>query len=128
MRCFEPEKMAALISFLFNQEILQGELKLLWCSHLDEHYVRDKIIDPLIHNISNAQQLEHELKRLAANGMEIQKVKKNTISDPFLLTVPKPRKLPQPTVIIPTGTKVLEKWSNDFRLDQYPKHFSKLQN
>ncbi|KAJ3304933.1 hypothetical protein HDV03_002161 [Kappamyces sp. JEL0829] len=102
VRCFEPGKMALLVAYLFNPDNVQGELRTLWCSHLDEHYVREKIIEPMVYHVPNAQQLERELKKLNDNGMELRKVRKVTAVDPFLLTVPKPRSLPQPTVAIPT--------------------------
>ena len=98
--------MAALVEFLFKPANVEGELKSLWCTILDEHFVRDKIIHHILQHSSDAQQLEKDLRIFAAKGMEIKKTQTATKPDPFLLTVPKPRRLPQPTHVIPTGTKV----------------------
>lgn len=107
VQCFDPAKMADLISFLFNPENLHGSLKKLWCTIFDEHFVRDTLIEPILQHVLNAKQLEKDLRKLAKNGMELQKTKKSTKPDPFLLTVPKPRRLPQPNFVISTVVKVI---------------------
>jgi hypothetical protein len=100
--------MAALIGFLFDPHTLQKELNVIWCSILDDLYVKEKIVDPLIHHISNGMQLEQDLIRIVEKGMEINKSEvKPTQSEPFLLTVPHPRKVPIPTYMIKKSTQVL---------------------
>lgn len=108
VQCFDPNKMAAIVGFLFNADRVQNELHSLWCTLLDEHFVRDRIIEPIVHHVSNALQLVQDLKRQAAKGMEIQKVKKVTEPSPFLLTIPNVRKFIQPTVAIATVIKARE--------------------
>jgi hypothetical protein len=99
--------MAALIGFLFDPHTLQKELNVIWCSILDDIYVKEKIVDPLIHHISNGMQLEQDLIRIVEKGMEISKSDaKPTEPKPFLLTVPHPRKVPIPTFKIKKSTQV----------------------
>jgi hypothetical protein len=106
--CFEPAKMAALIGFLFNPNILQKELHVIWCFILDDMYVKERITDPLVHHISNGMQLKQDLLHIVENGMEITKSNVPlTKPEPFLLTVPKERKIPTPTYLIKKSIKVL---------------------
>lgn len=106
VQCFDPAKMAALIGFLFDPVIIQQELKASWCGILDDSFVKERIIDPLLHHVSNGIQLVSDLVRLNENGMEIHKSSvPTTVQDPFLLTVPKPRKLPIPPFKISKETK-----------------------
>jgi hypothetical protein len=129
VRCFDPKKMASLIDFLFQPSNIEGVLKPLWCTILDGHFVRDKIIHHILQHSSNALLFQQDLMKFAQNGMEIKKTEKITKQDPFLLTVPKPRRLPQPTHVIPTSTKVGVHFYIlshkpihllSLRLDQYP--------
>ena len=106
VRCFDPKKMAFLIEFLFKPANIEGVLKPLWFTILDEHFVRDKIIHHILQHSSNALLFEQDLRTYAKRGMKIKNTRKITKQDPFLLTVPKPRRLPQPTHVISTKTKV----------------------
>jgi hypothetical protein len=124
--CFEPSKMIALIDFLFDPVILQTTLKTCWVSILDEQFVKEKVIDPMSHYSSNAIQLQESLYALLSNGMVIKKsIVPPVASEPFLLTVPKERKLPIPTALIP---KVIKVKSTNFRLLLSQKIYSKHQS
>ncbi|KAJ3314721.1 Intraflagellar transport protein 80 [Boothiomyces sp. JEL0838] len=70
-------------------------------------FVKEKIIEPLIQHFSMAQQLSHDLRKIVIHGETFETPKKFTEPQPFLLTDPKPRKLPLPTDKIPRTIKKL---------------------
>jgi hypothetical protein len=117
--------MASLIGFLFNLSNIQKELNIIWCGILDDLYVKEKMIDPLIHHISNGNQLELDLIRTVQKGMEISKSNQsNTKPEPFLLTVSKPKKVLPPTFTVNKPIKPSEIPKNLF---ETPKAFIKLE-
>jgi hypothetical protein len=74
---------------------------MIWCSIFDDIYVKERILDPLVHHISNGMQLKQDLNCIIKYGMKIKKSNIGTTKpDPFLLTVPKERKIPTPTFLI----------------------------
>ena len=106
IRCFDPMKMSRVIGFLFDPVNLESELKSLWFSILDADYVKEKILIPIQNEMPSAQILLRDLINKADHGIIARKSKKlPTKSQPFSLTVPRPRKLPEPNVLIPTFTK-----------------------
>ncbi|KAJ3288083.1 hypothetical protein HK104_008340 [Borealophlyctis nickersoniae] len=106
VRCFDAAKMARFIAFLFDPANVEGDLKAGWGKILDHAYVQEQLVDPILANIPNAEQLLKELCERAAKGMVPSKsLKPATEPEPFLLTRPQPRKLPEPTVIISTCPK-----------------------
>nr|KAJ3422994.1 hypothetical protein HK105_004953 [Polyrhizophydium stewartii] len=98
VRCFDPVKMSRLIGFIFNPVNLETDLKQAWGKVLDHQFLKEHVIDPILRHISVAQKLLEEHCDRADYGMVPKKSdKKSTEIEPFLLTQPKPRKLPEPT-------------------------------
>ncbi|KAI8898283.1 hypothetical protein BC833DRAFT_590480, partial [Globomyces pollinis-pini] len=128
VHCFHPEHMASLISFLFNPSLIQKELKNLWCTILDSSFVKEHIIDQLLHHVSMADQLKEELVTLTEKGMVVQKSDRPPIeTNPFLLTEVKPRKLPNPEYVIPVVIKAQEISKHVFKQPAELKELKRLQ-
>ena len=108
VQCFDPVKMSKFIGFLFDPFNMEGDLKKLWTSILDIQFVNEAIIFNLKNHLEQARELLAELIEKAAKGMTLKKSSKPpTQPNPFTLTIPKPRKLPEPSFVIPTFTKVI---------------------
>ncbi|KAJ3310173.1 hypothetical protein HDU76_003437 [Blyttiomyces sp. JEL0837] len=107
VRTCDPAKMSRLIGFLFDSSlIVNGVLMQAWNKILDHEYVKLKIVTPLIQHSPDAKELLEELLERAEKGMVPKKSsRKPTEPDPFVLTIPNPRKVPEPPYAISTLTK-----------------------
>ncbi|KAJ3270692.1 hypothetical protein HDV01_007516 [Terramyces sp. JEL0728] len=130
VQCFDPQHMSCLMRFLFDPTILNETLKPIWCTILDDQFVKERIIEPLIHHHSMAQQLSHDLRKIATHGETFEIPKKITEPRPFLLTDPKPRTFPLPTEKIPRTIKPLEIPKSHFAqpAEKYKLEKTKLEN
>ncbi|KNC99611.1 uncharacterized protein SPPG_04998 [Spizellomyces punctatus DAOM BR117] len=98
---YDPAKMARFVGFLFDDAMLQGKLREGWAEILDAEWVKERMIDPLLRNMENGISLAGELCDKAEKGMVPKKgTKAPTEPEPFLLTRPRPRALPEPTEIV----------------------------
>ncbi|KAI8926288.1 hypothetical protein BC831DRAFT_457236 [Entophlyctis helioformis] len=123
VRCFDPAKMSRLVGFLFNPANLEVDLKKVWGTILDHQFLKEHVIDPILRHVSVAQKLLEELCDRADYGMVAKPSdKKATELVPFLLTKPKPRKLPEPTEKISTVVK-----ANPIPKTQYEESVEKRQ-
>lgn len=104
--------MAAFISFLFCRDNIIF-LTQLWNTYLDEQYVRDNVLIPLLQHVPNGILLVRSLLQVARNGVQIKKSDKAQTSmifitkviAPFLLTIPSERPIPLPEVVFLRTTK-----------------------
>ncbi|KAJ3401463.1 hypothetical protein HDV05_000429, partial [Chytridiales sp. JEL 0842] len=122
----EPSKMAKLLAFLFDsahllppssiseqqeeqqQQVEEGHgcLYTLWTQILDHEHVKSRFVQPLLERSEEIVGLIEDLKERAEKGMVPKKLVRGvTEPQPFLLTRPNPRKLPEPTIIRPTFPK-----------------------
>ncbi|KAJ3195521.1 hypothetical protein HK101_011885 [Irineochytrium annulatum] len=91
----DPTKMSRLVAFMFDSSHLVGGcLAEEWGKFFDHDYVKTTFVAPLLDYAEEAKALTEELLARSSNEFE-----------PFLLTRPNARKLPEPTVIVSTLTK-----------------------
>ncbi|KAJ3055619.1 hypothetical protein HK097_009946 [Rhizophlyctis rosea] len=122
--CHDPVKMARLIAFLFDPANLLGDdrpeadgerksdngdtsiqledsLVSKWSKVVGMEYVQEQLVDPILAHLADAGELLAELCEKCEKGMQPEKSgKAPTEPEPFLLTVPTPRRLPASSAII----------------------------
>ncbi|KAI9103812.1 hypothetical protein DFS34DRAFT_300016 [Phlyctochytrium arcticum] len=106
LNCYDATKMSRLVSFVFDQDYLLGPLREGWSHILDAEWVNEHMIDPIVDHAQDVVELSRELAEKAILGMVPKKsTKEPSVPEPFLLTRPRPRALPQPTEIVPNFIK-----------------------
>ncbi|TPX33741.1 hypothetical protein SmJEL517_g03488 [Synchytrium microbalum] len=106
VRGLEPRHIASFLSVLSDPVAVEGALRGCWCRVLDASWVHDNLVTPLLENASNIHKLSKEFLEKLNCGMTVAKsTKPPTESKPFLLTKPRPRRLPEPTERISTVPK-----------------------
>ncbi|KAI9315787.1 hypothetical protein DFJ73DRAFT_384656 [Zopfochytrium polystomum] len=113
-----PAKLAAWLAFLFDASHLVAIpitaetsakpplLTAAWSKVLDETYVRENMVVGLVRWAPEAKEVIDVLRERAEKGMIPKKSGKSaTEPQPFVLTVPNPRKLPGPTIVLSTLKK-----------------------
>ena len=103
---YSASKMIDFVGFLFDMNLVKLHLQTIWFGLLDEEYVKEYVIEPIVRNMKNAEDLKKQLEnRIAFGAVSAKKAKHCTVSKPFLLTVPRIRRVPSPKLAIPTTTK-----------------------
>ncbi|KAJ3018323.1 hypothetical protein HKX48_002961 [Thoreauomyces humboldtii] len=104
---FPSSTTAPFARFVFDAPRLTNHLGTAWNALLDAEWVRETIVDPLLACMQQGRGLVIELEDRGNKGMAVKKSgKEPTEAEPFLLTVPRPRKLPAPTEIVANVVKV----------------------
>ncbi|KAI8826647.1 uncharacterized protein EV422DRAFT_490892 [Fimicolochytrium jonesii] len=97
---YPPTQSAPFVRFVFDAQRLTGDLQKRWNAILDAEWVKENIINPVLSCVDLGHALITELEERGAKGMVLKKTSKApTESHPFLLTKPKPRRIPSPTDI-----------------------------
>ncbi|KAJ3216153.1 hypothetical protein HDU67_009880 [Dinochytrium kinnereticum] len=107
IRTCDPTKMSRLIAFLFDStHITGGCLSKAWCEILDQKFVEDEIVVHLLEFAKQARKLTEQLVDVSRTGMVPKKAGRGvTEPEPFLLTRPNPRRVPEPSYSHSTLTK-----------------------
>eukprot|EP00002_Diphylleia_rotans_P033114 TRINITY_DN7011_c0_g1_i12.p1 TRINITY_DN7011_c0_g1~~TRINITY_DN7011_c0_g1_i12.p1 ORF type:complete len:758 (-),score=191.79 TRINITY_DN7011_c0_g1_i12:49-2322(-) len=103
----DANKMAAFLRFLFNENTLNTWLKSEWYTIYDPKYVEDVLIVTIAKYIPDANNLIHQLEHQSSSprdATEEERVVAVTQVQPFNLTRPKVRVIPEPEAI-PTSIK-----------------------
>eukprot|EP00742_Colponemidia_sp_Colp-10_P003273 GILJ01003483.1.p1 GENE.GILJ01003483.1~~GILJ01003483.1.p1 ORF type:complete len:810 (+),score=205.76 GILJ01003483.1:57-2432(+) len=102
----EPTKMQVFLSFLFNVDTLENWCREEWCKSYDHVYIDETIIGGIKKRIEDIQELLNEIdSKATGKKMETEKeAPQPTQFEPFNLTKPRPRLVPEP-VPIPKGVK-----------------------
>ncbi|TPX55334.1 hypothetical protein PhCBS80983_g05403 [Powellomyces hirtus] len=96
----------AFARFVFDAHRLTGVLRDAWNTMFDAEWVRETIVDPVLACLRPAKILIRDLEDREERGMVLKKTERRpTEPEPFLLTKPKPRRVPPPTEIVPNVVK-----------------------
>lgn len=100
-----PPALLALLQYIFNEEDLNKWVKMEWCKLYDMQYIEEDIIGKLLSFREVMQPLIDDVNMKATGALassnggatqDTEKEKKITICEPFDLTHPKPRLIPEP--------------------------------
>jgi hypothetical protein len=105
--------MNVLFQFLFDVSMLQKHVRQVWCTIYDSEYIDDVILGNITHHLPQCADLIDEISKKAtgtasaltkeyteSHDADQKKGKKDTTKcQPFNLTKPKPRALPEPILI-----------------------------
>jgi hypothetical protein len=96
----EPLKMHVLLQFVLNEGTLREHVQASWCELYDFEFVDTIIVKCNAKSLELADLLEYLSQKATGHGTvqhteAVVKEKKFTVAQPFSLTKPRPRKLPQ---------------------------------
>mmetsp|Transcript_16354 Transcript_16354/g.37349 ORF Transcript_16354/g.37349 Transcript_16354/m.37349 type:complete len:809 (-) Transcript_16354:65-2491(-) len=103
----DAQKMFVFLSFIFNAQTLNKWMKEEWCRLYDEQFVEDELIAKLLRNLPEVSDIIERLRELASTkdeddigeGDKVKRQLPTTKVEPFNLSKPRPRMLPEPFAI-----------------------------
>ncbi|KAJ3142239.1 hypothetical protein HDU90_004512 [Geranomyces variabilis] len=100
---YPPVNAVPFARFVFDKDRITGMLQDRWNLLLDADWVQENIVEPVVSCLEPASELIAELDNKAAVGMVVKRDcgKQPTEQAPFMLTKPKPRRIPAPNEIVP---------------------------
>ncbi|KAJ3180645.1 hypothetical protein HDU87_001758 [Geranomyces variabilis] len=100
---YPPANAVPFARFVFDKDRITGMLQDRWNLLLDADWVQENIVEPVVSCLEPASELIAELDNKAAVGMVVKRDcgKQPTEQAPFMLTKPKPRRIPAPNEIVP---------------------------
>ncbi|KAJ3164778.1 hypothetical protein HDU88_004990 [Geranomyces variabilis] len=104
---YPPANAVPFARFVFDKDRITGMLQDRWNLLLDADWVQENIVEPVVLCLEPASELIAELDNKAAVGMVVKRDcgKQPTEKAPFMLTKPKPRRIPAPNEIVPNVVK-----------------------
>ncbi|TPX43415.1 hypothetical protein SeMB42_g04736 [Synchytrium endobioticum] len=105
-RGFDTRHVASFLSIICDPVTIDTALRHAWCQVLDSAWVEEKLVLPVTQHSTQIQKLSKEfLQRLQCGMTTVKSKKAPTEPKPFILTRPRPRRLPEPTERICTVPK-----------------------
>eukprot|EP00288_Rhodomonas_lens_P017115 CAMPEP_0177698456 /NCGR_PEP_ID=MMETSP0484_2-20121128/5051_1 /TAXON_ID=354590 /ORGANISM="Rhodomonas lens, Strain RHODO" /LENGTH=780 /DNA_ID=CAMNT_0019209551 /DNA_START=35 /DNA_END=2374 /DNA_ORIENTATION=+ len=100
----DAQKMFVWLTFIFNAQTLNKWMKDEWCRIFDEQYVEDELIARLIRNLPEVSEMIEKLREIAStrdvddvgNVDDTKQKLPATRIEPFNLSRPRPRMVPEP--------------------------------